>query len=704
MPQERAPPVNVPAASAAGRAAVLLPPSLGWTLLVYAALVLASGWAYSALRIRTDREQTIHSEGDRLRAVAVALETSTLAMINDGVGSATTAAREVEAAGSLDALPAGTLLARLGKSLNAGAYVRSEFLADSARFARVGHNGAPELTSSPPGWLTALRSPAVEVWVGNPIPDPDRAGASVVPVARHLQLARNPDLWAGALLDFKAFEGLRTQLGGPGGVIGLLTSDGTLLAAAEDPTNRRLTIGRNYSSSPLYRQVPASLGSGVVQGPAPAFGTDMVFAFGRVGAYPLTVVTGRPLESVLAPWRERTLAILVVAAASSALVVVMTVLLSHSLHALRRRELHYRTLFNNAGFSVFLLEGNHFIACNETAVRMFGLPSQQAVVGLTPWILSPEEQPPGEASSLALGERIAHALRRGNITFEWMHKRLDTGATFPTEVDLSSLHMGRTTLTLAVVHDLTEQKRAEQERRESEAQREAVLADLRQLAGELTRIQDEERRRIGRELHDATGQTLSALELDLARLEECAGALAPEQRARLADAVRLAQQCATEIRTASYLLHPPLLDELGLVSALRWLADGLRERGGIEVRLALPESMDRLAPEEELTLFRVAQEALTNAQRHARSPWVALRLTVRPESVSLEVEDAGRGIAGRESARTAGGEPVLGVGLAGMRERIRQVGGTFAVESTTGGTRVFASVPRQPQSAAARSA
>jgi len=165
-------------------------------------------------------------------------------------------------------------------------------------------------------------------------------------------------------------------------------------------------------------------------------------------------------------------------------------------------------------------------------------------------------------------------------------------------------------------------------------------------------------------------------------------------------AVRLARQCSTEIRTASYLLHPPLLDELGLVSALKWLADGLRQRSGIEVRLQLPESLPRLPHEEELALFRVAQEALTNVQRHSASPWVALRLSARTEGLCLEVQDAGRGISRRDSARATRAGSTLGVGLAGMRERIRQVGGTFMVESNVGGTTVQATVPIRPVTAA----
>jgi PAS domain S-box-containing protein len=229
-----------------------------------------------------------------------------------------------------------------------------------------------------------------------------------------------------------------------------------------------------------------------------------------------------------------------------------------------------------------------------------------------------------------------------------------------------------------------------------DSQREQALGDLRILAGELMRSQDEERRRIGRDLHDSTGQTLAALELDLARLEDRLRSLPAEQRDLLAECLRLASQCSAEIRTASYLLHPPLLDELGLVSALRWLADGLRSRGGIDVRLDLPNAIARLRPEEELTLFRIAQEALTNAQRHSNSPWVSLKLTTSSDTIRLEVEDGGQGIATSDEARSGTAAPPLGVGLTGMRERIRQVGGTFSFESTATGTRICAIMSIHP--------
>jgi PAS domain S-box-containing protein len=228
-----------------------------------------------------------------------------------------------------------------------------------------------------------------------------------------------------------------------------------------------------------------------------------------------------------------------------------------------------------------------------------------------------------------------------------------------------------------------------------DAERERAFDELRDLAGQLVRAQDEARRTIGRDLHDSTGQTLAALEVNLARLGRATAELPPEQRRILAECTDLASQCSAEIRTASYLLHPPLLDELGLASALRWLVDGFRDRSGIEVSLELQPSLPRLDKDSELALFRVAQEALTNVHRHSGSSWARLSVKSGVQGVVLEIEDAGRGLPASR-ARSRESTPALSVGLAGMRERMRQIGGNVVVESAATGTRVRASLPRAP--------
>jgi PAS domain S-box-containing protein len=361
-------------------------------------------------------------------------------------------------------------------------------------------------------------------------------------------------------------------------------------------------------------------------------------------------------------------------------------MLNNSLRTLRRRELHYRTLFNNAAFGAFVLEGERIIEANRTSAAMFGTGQPNVLIGMRLWDLSPATQPDGNSSEVMYRGRIRHTVDSSAASFEWTLLRLDTAAPFPAAVHLSSLDADGKTLTLAVIHDVSERKLIDEER-------ERVLDELHELAATLVHVQDDERRRIGRELHDSTGQCLVALELSLTRLARMTESGSDPVRHRVEECVTLARKCSTEIRTASYLLHPPLLDEIGLLSALRWLADGLRQRSGIEIELELPESLERLPPEQELAIFRVAQEALTNVHRHAKSPSVTIRLLEQDGAVILEVEDAGHGILVAGSSGKVTDAAKLGVGLAGMRERMRQLGGSLTVRTSARGTCVQAKLP-----------
>jgi PAS domain S-box-containing protein len=654
------------------------PSTLTWVVLAYAVAAVAIGWAYSASRIRSDYMQTMESERNRLREVSTAVQSATLAMLNDGVGDAVAAANELQSTGGFGRAPGHELTSTLMKHLAGGEYVRFLFLADEGRFVLASRDASSESRAAP-AWLTVARAPILNItWVGKPIPDPERPGDFVIPVARRVASGESSTAWAGGLFSFDAFDGLygefRTQIL----TMGMIDADGTVLMRSPKMAPGPASPGSNVASNELFRRAIAGGTSGIVEGYGSALKKEMIYAFNLLDGYPIYVIAGQSRDSALAAWHERRQMGIAATAAFSVLVLIMTALLNHYIHTLRRRELHYRTLFNNAQFSVFLMEGERFVDANSTAVRMFGLESAGSAIGLVPWEVSPEYQPDGQRSDELARERIEAALREGGSTFEWTHKRVDTGESFPAEVNLSSLSTGKTVLALAVVHDVTVRKRAEQ--------------DLRALSAELMRTQDEERRRIGRDLHDSTGQTLAALELSLAQLMHDSAAAPPARRELLEHCARLASQCSTEIRTASYLLHPPLLDELGLLSALRWLADGFRQRSSIDVRLDLPEAMERLPRDDELCLFRVAQEALTNVHRHAASPWVAIRLKAQSNSVMLEIEDAGRGMPHPFGTKADGELPALGVGLAGMRERIRQIGGTLSVESTGAGTRVRSTI------------
>jgi two-component system, NarL family, sensor kinase len=654
-------------------------PALDWILLAYAAVVIGIGWAYTGSRIREDYQQTLDEERTRLRGVNAALQAGARAMLDDGVGEAVASANELQSGGGLILASRAEIVATLRKQLTGGSYVRSLFLTDGQRFAltsRDGQFGGPLM----PQWVSVSRAPLTSVaWVGAPINDPDRPEAWVIPIARRVAWGKDMALWAGALISFDAFDELYRKSSDQIASMGLIGSDGTVLVRTPKADLRELPPGASVASNELFRRAVAQGNEGIVEGYGSITKKDMIYAYDLMNGYPIFIIDGQTRDAALLPWRNRRRVAVGTTAAFSVLVVGMTALLNRSLLTLRRRDHHYRTLFNNAQFSVFLLEGERFVDANQTATRMFGLQSERDAIGLTPWELSPEYQPDGQRSDDLARTRIRTALREGGTTFEWLHRRRDNGVDFPAEVGLSTIVDGTTVLALAVVRDLTARKRAEHE--------------LRLLSAELMRSQDEERRRIGRDLHDSTGQTLAALELGLAQLMHDTSSSATERHRLLEQCADLATRCSAEIRTASYLLHPPLLDELGLLSALRWLADGFRQRSAIEVRLDLPDSLERLPRDHELCLFRVAQEALTNVHRHAASPWVMIRLKAEPGSVLLDIEDAGRGMLRVDRIDPSAGEPSWGVGLAGMRERMRQIGGSLCVESTSGGTRVRSVLP-----------
>jgi PAS domain S-box-containing protein len=664
-----------------------MPVALSWALLAYAMLTVLVGSAFVALHIRIDYLQTLDAERSNLRDVTAALASGTLATLEDGIGAAHASAAEVRASGGLDRMPQASLVALLQRQLAGGEYVRALYLADRGRTIVASRSGALD-ASATPSWLEPAQNTTADVWVGSPIPDPQSPSRLVVPIARRVMTGAAVSGWGGALFSFTGFENLSRAFGGRLMVLALVRADGTLLATVTRNHPGRYT-GRSVAQNPAFQESVRTGRGGVVQGVGEYLKVRMIYGYQPIRGYPIYVLAGQSRDAVLAGWRARRAQSIAAAAAFDLVALMLTAFLGHYMHALRTRERDYRALFNSAQFAVFLLEGDRFVDANHTVATMFGLATERMAVGLTPWQLSPERQPNGRLSMEAAHERIATALREGGSTFPWMHRRADTGEAFPAEVDLSSLETGGTTLTLAVVHDVTARERAQQE--------------LRRLSAELMKLQDAERRRIGRELHDSTGQQLAALELELSMLASEIGTLSAHGREQLERCVRLARQCSTEIRTASYLLHPPLLDELGLLSALRWLAHGVRERGGLEVRLELPESLQRLAPEAELALFRVAQEALANVLRHSASPWVAIRLRVQSQILLLEVQDGGRGIA-RAGAQVAG-DPASapgGVGVAGMRERIRGLGGSFALDSTPTGTRVRVMLPLETWGQASR--
>jgi PAS domain S-box-containing protein len=257
-------------------------------------------------------------------------------------------------------------------------------------------------------------------------------------------------------------------------------------------------------------------------------------------------------------------------------------------------------------------------------------------------------------------------------------------------------------------YDITERKRAEEVLRLSVTERiraeeglrvaneklestvQKRTAALRHLSAKLMRSQDEEHRRIARNLHDSLGQELTSIKLNLELLRRSDGANKDEM---LASALESVERSLTETRTLSCLLHPPLLDEVGFASAARWYTDEFAKRSGIKVKLDLPEGLDRLPELEGIALFRILQECLTNVHRHSGSSAVEISLNTINHQALLAVRDFGRGMPAELTAGSQTNGNQFGVGLSGMRERVNDLGGKFEIQSGGDGTAIVVSIP-----------
>ncbi|MGA6987256.1 MAG: MEDS domain-containing protein [Terriglobales bacterium] len=243
--------------------------------------------------------------------------------------------------------------------------------------------------------------------------------------------------------------------------------------------------------------------------------------------------------------------------------------------------------------------------------------------------------------------------------------------------------------------EMAERKQVEEALRhikaDLESQVEQRTAALRKLSSRLLSLQDFERRRIARELHDSLGQYLVGLKLTAHMLRQ-----SPEREELWSEADRLMEQCISEVRTLSYLLHPPTMDAAGFASAARWYVEGYGQRSGLNVTLDAPTDLGRLPDEIELALFRVLQEALTNVHRHSGASAAEVQVRHEAEQVVLEIKDNGRGIPEELLSHFRATGAGTGVGIAGIRERVRELGGKLTLESNGSGTLVRVAVPLEP--------
>jgi PAS domain S-box-containing protein len=302
---------------------------------------------------------------------------------------------------------------------------------------------------------------------------------------------------------------------------------------------------------------------------------------------------------------------------------------------------------------------------NEGAERLYGWTKQEALNRSTHELIQTEF--PMDVSEILGLDRWEGELQQ--------RRRDGSRVTVASRWTTLRDHNGKSVGWLEINTDVTARKRAEEA--------------ARSLSGRILTLQDDERRRIARGLHDSLGQYLTALKINLDRLSTSDNGNA----ALASESAGIVDKCLTETRTISYLLHPPMLDEAGFASAARWYVDGFSQRSGIKVNLHLPPELGRMHRDVEVALFRAVQEALTNTHRHSGGSMVDIHLTLDTKELQLEIKDDGRGIPLKRLRTLMEGAAAAGVGLAGMRERVRELGGSLEIRSDRAGTIVAIRIP-----------
>ncbi len=322
------------------------------------------------------------------------------------------------------------------------------------------------------------------------------------------------------------------------------------------------------------------------------------------------------------------------------------------------------------------------LSWNSGAQRIFGYSPAEAI-GRPITMIIPTELQQEELEILA-------KLRRGERINHFETVRLSKGGSLVyVSLTISPIRnsQGHIIGASKIARDITERRRFEEALKESE------------FSARLLRVQDDDRRRISRELHDGVGQLLAAIGMNIALVARERHKLSSDTARRVEENEALIQQASADIRTVSYLLHPPLLDELGLRSALEWYIDGFAERSKMNMIREIAPDLERLPQDLELVIFRIAQECLTNIHRHSKCSSAVVRLSNADGKLKLEIRDNGQGIDEDLQAKIASGN-TPGIGLRGMRERVLAIGGTFTIESNRKGTAILVILPLHKGNAA----
>ena len=334
----------------------------------------------------------------------------------------------------------------------------------------------------------------------------------------------------------------------------------------------------------------------------------------------------------------------------------------HRVYTLEGSDLPYSTLVERMQQGAAMLDAKGCIVyANLSLAQLLDVPREKLIGLSLTQFLAPEDQ------SACL--KLLHDAQTGSSEGE-THLLRAGGESIPAHFSFSLLSRDKSA-TGVLISDLTHRK------------------EQGELAARFQRMQDDERKRIARELHDSVGQLLAAIGMNISVVQLQSHKLDAEGARAVSENAMLVEQVSREIRTISHLLHPPLLDVAGLVSALRWYVDGFSERSKIKVELDIPPEFGRLPDEVEIAIFRIVQECLTNIHRHSGSDSATIALAKENDSLTVQVKDNGKGIP-KEKRRDLLESGRAGIGFGGMRERLRQLHGSLDIQSEGRGTTVIA--------------
>jgi two-component system, NarL family, sensor kinase len=335
---------------------------------------------------------------------------------------------------------------------------------------------------------------------------------------------------------------------------------------------------------------------------------------------------------------------------------------------------YLRALIENSPIAIVVLDAQYrYTMCNPAFERLFQYtPKELSAADLDDLITGPEM---AEEAACLSGRVMC-----GNKVHTVTQRRRRDGMTVDVEIYGITLMMDdRLEGVYALYQDVTERNKAQMA--------------FREISGQLENLQQEERRRLARDLHDSTSQELAVLNWNLTRLINLVGDRDEPLKTLVQQTKEIAYECSSRIRSAAYLLHPPLLGESGLTLAMPWLAEGFEQRSGIRVTLEIGPELGRYRDEAEIAIFRIVQEALANVLRHSGSPVVKISLHLREHWLELAVSDQGK-----DHAREVSMQPRVkrnGVGISGMQERVKQLGGCLQIDSNEDGTTVKATIPTE---------